>query len=85
MKILSLIANPMSLQTCKSFVRRWNTIYDILDENRDACNCPIYCQVNNTSRAVQLIACDFHVHLVSKAGSVIGGKSLSPVFKWSGS
>ncbi len=36
-------------------------------------------------RAVQLIACDSHAHLVSKAGSVIGGKSPSPVFKWSGS
>ncbi len=28
-------------------------------------------------------ACDSHVHLVSKAGSVIGSKS--PAFKWSGS
>ncbi len=30
---------------------------------------------------MQLIACDSHTpHLVSKAGSVIGSKSLSPVF-----
>ncbi len=36
-------------------------------------------------RAVQLIACDSHAHLVSKAGSVIGAKSPSPAFKWSGS
>ncbi len=37
------------------------------------------------TRAVQLIACDSHAHLVSKASSVIGCKSPSPVFKWSGS
>ncbi len=29
------------------------------------------------SRAVQLIACDSHAHLVSKASYVIGGKSPS--------
>ncbi len=37
------------------------------------------------SRAVQLIEFDSHAHLVSKAGSVIGGKSPSPVFKRSSS
>ncbi len=37
------------------------------------------------TRAVQLIEFDSHAHLVSKAGSVIGAKSLSPVFKLSGS
>ncbi len=31
-----------------------------------------------------LIACDYHAHLASKAGSVIGTKSPSPVFRWSG-
>ncbi len=36
-------------------------------------------------RAVQLIEFDSHAHLVSKAGSVIGAKSPSPVFKLSGS
>ncbi len=36
-------------------------------------------------RAVQLIEFDSHAHLVSKAGSVIGTKSPSPVFKLSGS
>ncbi len=36
-------------------------------------------------RAVQLIEFDSHAHLVSKAGSVIGTKSSSPVFKLSGS
>ncbi len=36
-------------------------------------------------RAVQLIEFDSHAHLVSKAGSVIGAKSPSPVFKRSGS
>ncbi len=36
-------------------------------------------------RAVQLIELDSHAHLVSKAGSVIGTKSPSPVFKLSGS
>ncbi len=29
----------MSFQTCKSFVRLQNTIQDILDENREACDC----------------------------------------------
>ncbi len=38
-----------------------------------------------TTRAVQLIAYDYHAHLVSKAGYMIGGKSQSPVFKRSGS
>ncbi len=37
------------------------------------------------SRAVQLIACDSHAHLISKAGSVIGGTFPSPVFSWSSS
>ncbi len=36
-------------------------------------------------RAVWLIECDYHAHLVSKAGSVIGTKSPSPAFKWSSS
>ncbi len=36
------------------------------------------------SRAGQYISCDMHAHLVSKAGSLISGKSPSPVFKWSG-
>ncbi len=34
--------------------------------------------------AARYIACDCHVHLVSKAVSVISGKSPSPVFRWSG-
>ncbi len=37
------------------------------------------------ARAVQLIEFDSHAHLVSKAGSVIGTKSPSPVFKLTGS
>ncbi len=37
----------MSLQTRKSFVRT-NTIIDILDENREACDCLIDCQTINT-------------------------------------
>ncbi len=41
----------MSFQTRKSCVRLRNTIYDILDENRKACDCPIDCQVNNTVKA----------------------------------
>ncbi len=41
----------MSFQTRKSFVRLRNTISDILDENREACDCPIDCQVNNTFKA----------------------------------
>ncbi len=39
----------------------------------------------STTRAVQLIECDCHEHLISKTGSVIGGKSPSPAFRWSGS
>ncbi len=35
------------------------------------------------NKAVQLIEFDYHAHLDSKAGSVIGSKS--PVFSWSGS
>ncbi len=38
----------MSFQIHKSFVRLRNTIKDILDENRGACDCPIDSQVNNT-------------------------------------
>ncbi len=38
----------MSFQTRKSFVCLRNAIYDILDENREACDCPIDCKVNNT-------------------------------------
>ncbi len=38
----------MSVQTHKSFVRLRNTILDILDENREVCDCPIDCQVNNS-------------------------------------
>ncbi len=46
-------------------------------------HCHLYKSVS--IRAVQLIEFDSHAHLVSKAGSVIGAKSLSPVFKRSGS
>ncbi len=38
----------MSFQTRKSFVRLRNTIKDILEENREACDCLIDCQVINT-------------------------------------
>ncbi len=38
----------MVFQLHKSFVYLRNTIYDILDKNREACDCPIDCQVNNT-------------------------------------
>ncbi len=34
-----------------------------------------------TARPGQYISCDMHAHLVSKAGSLITGKSPSPVFK----
>ncbi len=37
---------PMSFWTRKSFVSLQNTSQDILDENREACDCPIHCQVN---------------------------------------
>ncbi len=38
----------MSFQTRKSFVCPRNTIEDILDANREACDCPIDCIVNYT-------------------------------------
>ncbi len=38
----------MLLQNCN---RSRNTIEDILDENREACDCPTDCQVNNTVKA----------------------------------
>ncbi len=41
----------MSLQTHKSFVRLRNTISDILDEGREACDCHIDCQTINTVKA----------------------------------
>ncbi len=36
-----------------------------------------------TVRAGGYIEHDYHAHLVSEAGSVISGKSPSPVFRWS--
>ncbi len=48
--------------------------------------CQHCCRVwRGGGRALQLIACDYHAYLVSKAGSVTGGKFPSPAFKWSGS
>ncbi len=41
----------MSFQTRKRFVRLRNTIWDILDENQEACECPIDCQINDTVKA----------------------------------
>ncbi len=41
----------MSFQNRKSFVHLRNTIQDILDENRETCDCPIDCQVINTVKA----------------------------------
>ncbi len=42
------------------------------------CVCGVGC------RAARYIACDSHVHLVSKDGSVLSRKSPSPAFRWSG-
>ncbi len=41
----------MSFQTRKSFIRLRNTNVDILDENRETCDCPIGCQVILTVKA----------------------------------
>ncbi len=41
----------MSFQTRKSFIRLRNTNVDILDENRETCDCPIDCQVILTVKA----------------------------------
>ncbi len=45
----------MSFQLNKSFVCFRNTIQDILDKNRESCNCPIDCQVNNTVKVQKSI------------------------------
>ncbi len=41
----------MSFQLQKIFVHLRNTIKDILDENREACECPIDCQVTYNVKA----------------------------------
>ncbi len=46
----------MSFQIRKSFIRLQNTIQDILDETREACDCPIDCQVNNFVKVQKRIA-----------------------------
>ncbi len=45
-KILSLSLTPMLFRARKTFVRLRNNIKYILDKNREACDCPIDCQVN---------------------------------------
>ncbi len=45
----------MSFQTRKSLIRLQNTIKDILDENREAYDCPIDCQVTLTAKAQKLM------------------------------
>ncbi len=39
---------PCRSKPIKSLVRLQNTIWDIWDENREACDCPIDCQTINT-------------------------------------
>ncbi len=53
----------MSFQLHKSFVCLQDTI---LDKNREACDCPIDCQVNNTVEVQKSIArevgvCDIYI------------------------
>ncbi len=48
MKIAINHFTPMSFQTRKPFVPLQNTIKGILDENQEACDCPIDCRVNCT-------------------------------------
>ncbi len=45
----------MSFQTRESFVRPRDLISDIFDENWEACDCPIDCQVNYTVKAQKSI------------------------------
>ncbi len=45
----------MSFQTQKSFIIFQNTIYDILNKTREACDCPIDCQTTNTVKAQKRI------------------------------
>ncbi len=56
----------MSFQTRESFVRLRNTIQNILGENRVACDCPIYCQVNNTVKAQKSMKDIVKNHVTSK-------------------
>ncbi len=44
----------------------------------------LYTEWRMWSRAADILHAISHAHLVSKYGSVISRKSLSPVFKWSG-
>ncbi len=46
MKMLSLITYHMSFQILKSFVRPF-----VLDEKREACDCPIDCQIKYIVKA----------------------------------
>ncbi len=51
----------MSFQLHKSFVHLRNTISAILDKNREPCDCPIDCQVNNTVEVQKSIARVVHL------------------------
>ncbi len=54
----------MSFQLHKSLVSLRNTIKDILDKNREACYCPIDCQVNSTvevQKRMKSIAGEVHL------------------------
>ncbi len=61
----------MSFQTRKSFVCLWNTFYNILDENRESCDCPIDYQVTlNVKAQKSMKSIAGIVHLPSVVQSV---------------
>ncbi len=58
--------------------------FDMLKVTLRVCTKSHIFEYSICNRAARYIACNWHAHLVSKAGSVIIHKSPSPVFKWNG-
>ncbi len=60
-------------------------LYNVLSFAAIKKNIRLNCISDTFYSAVQLIACNSHAHIISKAGSMIGTKLPSPAFRWSGS
>ncbi len=80
--IILIIINRSDYQKCSKILESSNPNINIFGSDSYTI---VKMELSTQTRAVQLIAFNTHAHLVSKAGSVIGTKSPSPVFKWSGS
>ncbi len=57
LKFCNLSLSPMWLQTRKSFVRLREHNVRYFDENREACESTIDCQVNNCQSSVVCVMC----------------------------